>query len=362
MEKNRLLELDILRGIAILAVIGIHVTSTTLQLYGNNVLHPNIDILTNQFINQFLRFATPLFLLLSGATLTLSHLRHLLTFPLFLKKRFLRVLIPYVAWSIILGIVVYQLNIQNHLTDVIKNIFYGTADYHLYFIVLILQFYVLFPFLFSLLQKMTNVHSIRLVGSILLIQMLLLMWYMWTSRLGNAIPGDIAFRLFPFWFIYFLVGIMCGFLFESISRVISKIILWKLLVWMFLGALLLMIEIRLFMVQYFEAINFLRPSVVVYTLISGITLFRLSQSLVNVRSNFLVHLRHRLLLIGKYSFSMYLVHTLVLRWIFAIIGIQNLSIFFSLFAWLLTVLGTFSLVYGFHAIRMFVSSRSHMLY
>ncbi len=150
------LYLTSLRGYAIIAVLIIHV----LWLFGWGVFYNPTTRLTAVILDQLVRFCVPLFITISGYTLMLGYGQG--SFPLlkFFSRRILKILPLYVLWSavyIIQGAIIhgqYQSVWQifsepiNFLNLLIK----GQSYYHLYFVPLIVQLYLLFPILRLLLD------------------------------------------------------------------------------------------------------------------------------------------------------------------------------------------------------------------
>lgn len=145
-------QINVMRVFAAFCIIAIHVTSG--QLLKNSFAY---------FINQSGRFASPLFVIIAGMVLTYIELkRPSPTIVYFYKKRFMRVLLPYIAWSLI-----YMLYSARHdlygfqwghlftlLTEAFpQHLLKGSAFVHLYFILIMVQLYALFPLLYRWLRK-----------------------------------------------------------------------------------------------------------------------------------------------------------------------------------------------------------------
>ena len=106
------------------------------------------------------------FFLLSGFGLYLSHCRHPLTMGLFIKKRFSKIYIPYlgvVLFSALLSGFVpvfeqdwYALLGHVFLYKMFDDRIIGSYGYHLWFISTIIQFYLVFPALVWLKQRMSD--------------------------------------------------------------------------------------------------------------------------------------------------------------------------------------------------------------
>lgn len=86
--RQRYHSMDALRGLAILAVLMIHITSSYV---GSSY--------SAMFLNQISRFAVPTFLVLSGWGLTISG-RISVNFWKYIWKQAKKLLIPYFLWSI----------------------------------------------------------------------------------------------------------------------------------------------------------------------------------------------------------------------------------------------------------------------
>lgn len=140
-SKERLFELDLVRLAATLAVVMIHVSSTYLP--GDS---------GGYFLNQLARFAVPLFFAVSGASLLAAYGQHL-QIPAFYRGRLRKVFIPFVIWTGFYLLASYHFKLPA-LTDPAFWFDYlkylGLGIDHLYFIVIILQLYILYPLLLKI--------------------------------------------------------------------------------------------------------------------------------------------------------------------------------------------------------------------
>ncbi|CAG7631097.1 acyltransferase [Paenibacillus allorhizosphaerae] len=148
-SKPKLMELDIVRAIAILAVVAIHATSeATVQLpFGSG---PQLMYLT---INKLCNFAVPMFIMVSGLVLFYRYdgdwSRRQAGY--FYMKRIRQVLFPYVFWSFFYYLYDQWMFDRSRLHldwgEFAELLPWADASYHLYFMVIIVQFYLLFPLL-----------------------------------------------------------------------------------------------------------------------------------------------------------------------------------------------------------------------
>ncbi|WP_066636791.1 acyltransferase [Desulfolucanica intricata] len=154
--RQRLAEVNILRAIACIAVILIHVSISSVH----NLQKESLNIIVLTLILGVSKFAVPGFIFISGLTLFYNYSNKKLNYPSFLKKRLSYVLIPYVVWTIIYYIYNVKQSYYNFsLIFLLEKILRADAIYHLYFILVIVQFYILFG-LFKYILKKFNSHAI----------------------------------------------------------------------------------------------------------------------------------------------------------------------------------------------------------
>ena len=167
-KKESIDETNIIRAIACLAVIMIHITASPITTLEKGSIHSMIFIL----INRSLRFATPTFIFLSGLTLFYSYEDRIFKYITFLKKRFSGTLIAYGIWSIVYFLFYYALRYPLSPKMFIKNMLLANMSYHLYFVLIITQFYIIFPMFLSV-YKRFNSHIIlilSLIGNLLFLK------------------------------------------------------------------------------------------------------------------------------------------------------------------------------------------------
>lgn len=129
MDKERDTYFDLLRGIAIIMVVGIHT-------YGDGLLHFNL------IIRQLLNCAVPIFLAISGYFIGLKSFEEKGSYSRFLKKQITRVYFPMLFWSI--PWVLLSIKAGSDLWQTLLTAFFGGVSIF-YFITLIIQYYVLTP-------------------------------------------------------------------------------------------------------------------------------------------------------------------------------------------------------------------------
>lgn len=206
MEKKYLYEINFVRAVACLLVVMVHVSVRFYSAYDGN--H---TVLTN-YLNQISRVGTPLFAVMSGFLLYNQTLNREFNTKVFLKSRLTKIVIPFIFWSIfylvyksIFGSYTFP-NITS--ADEMKSFFnmfiLGKSHYHLYFIVLVIQFYILFLFI----RKALNFKTIILFT--------IISCYLNYTFITNKFIFDNLYieefingRSFLFeWIYYFMLGIL----------------------------------------------------------------------------------------------------------------------------------------------------------
>jgi surface polysaccharide O-acyltransferase-like enzyme len=169
-KKSKIFELDLVRAFAILAVLIIHCTAsgTMDQATGSAAQFAYITI------NKLCNFAVPVFLMISGLVLFYRYfdswqpgdaLR-------FYRKRLQFIVVPYFFWSI----AYYSYNVWMYLggaadwnwADFFDQLLWGDAEYHLYFIAMIVQFYALLPLMIVLARRFAGfARHLFLIGLVI---------------------------------------------------------------------------------------------------------------------------------------------------------------------------------------------------
>jgi surface polysaccharide O-acyltransferase-like enzyme len=196
-------QIDVLRVVAALSIVLIHVTSG--QVLADPIIFGS---------NQLARFASPLFVIVAG--MVLQHIetyRPSASLASFYRKRFLRVLVPYVIWSLVYFAynsrhLLYAFDVQAlgmKLLQVFpEQLVKGTAFVHLYFILIMVQLYALFPLMKRWLERRPG-WLLALTG----ISSLLLNTGVYLHQIGVIqLPSlYLAYVVwFPVWWFYFALG------------------------------------------------------------------------------------------------------------------------------------------------------------
>lgn len=144
MIKEKVFWADDLRAFATIAVILLHVSAPVVSRYG---VVSNRDWWLANVIDSSARFCVPVFLMLTGALI----LPRTYEIADFLKKRFSRIVLPFVFWSFVyilynlstkrLGASLDAVGLSKYILIQLKN----GASYHLWYIYMICGIYLFIP-------------------------------------------------------------------------------------------------------------------------------------------------------------------------------------------------------------------------
>lgn len=296
--NKRLISIDILRVMSILAVLLIHTTTRILEVTHYNLYAYPLTL----FLNQIARFAVPLFFLISGFVLELSAGPEINYFEYF-KRRFSKIVFPYVFWSLIYYYFIYN---QNH-DNLIRVILTGNASYQLYFIPALSIFYLAFPLLHKIYKVLASVPVLTILGSLeiwLMIQDYYIRQFAFVDPVRIAILG----------YFFFILGMVAARNKDKILEIAGRfnyflIILTTGLAFYIFGE---------GMTRYFKTYNIeafysqWRPSVLIYTLSLGAVLFYAFE-----KSRREYELLEKL---SKLSYLVFFIHVIILEVIWKLFG------------------------------------------
>lgn len=183
---------NILRALATVAVIMIHVSSPLINM---TYLKQMDNWWIGNIFSSASRFAVPLFLMLSGATL----LSKTYSLSEFYKKRVIRVFIPLVFWIFVYWVFRWAMLSPQLQPHTFKDVYRWAVDLflkegvskHLWYVYMILFLYIFIPFISKNVQKASNKNLfISLLGWIVICMLtykLNLSFYKWT--------GDYQYKL-----------------------------------------------------------------------------------------------------------------------------------------------------------------------
>ncbi len=153
-SKQRLGEIEILRGMAFAAVVLQH----SIAHYS---VAPEMAMVDGARLTLLLiaaKFAVPAFIFITGLVLFYNYDGEL-AYGSFVRKRFKDIVVPYLVWTLfytILAGTFAMKPVQEWIPTVLRYIFTGKSSYHLWYIVMIIPMYLLFPWLRKLVWKLSG--------------------------------------------------------------------------------------------------------------------------------------------------------------------------------------------------------------
>lgn len=323
-QSERVLAIDKLRVISILGVILIHTTTRILERTSYNL---NLYSST-LFLNQMARFAVPLFFIISGFVLEITY-KEGINFKTYIQKRFFKVFVPYVFWSLFYYYLIYTSNNQNLFYSILT----GSASYQLYFIPALCIYYIIFPVLHKLYKYISNPF-------ILLFLVILQIYISYQDYFIKNIQFTDSIRVSILGFSFFLLGIIGAHHGEEIINYSKKLRVLLFIAFGFVGY-------KIFkegLLGYYKTYNInsfyssWRPSVHIYTLISTLLFLPLFE---NVNFNTL----------SKNSFLVFFIHVVILEFIWKYVGnFVNPNIYFDTLLFASVTITSFLLAHLIHKI------------
>ena len=141
--EHRHLYLDLLRVIAIFAVITLHVSAPIVVSFSNI---PSNHWMIANIIDSITRFCVPVFFMISGALLLGDDRNY--QFSYLFRKRILRIFIPFLIWSFFyIFYMHFYVKPYANLFSEVFSILNHPAMYHLWFIYPLIGLYILLPLL-----------------------------------------------------------------------------------------------------------------------------------------------------------------------------------------------------------------------
>jgi surface polysaccharide O-acyltransferase-like enzyme len=303
--NNRILYLDVLRILAIFAVVILHTSSPTTYHYN----HDPFSWFIGNFFNSMTRWCVPLFIMVSGALLLSTKQDESL--GIFFKKRLNKVILPFICW-----IIIYFIYRHFHygetitLFSAIRDVLDVNVYWHLWFMYMIIGLYLATP-IFRVYIKSASRQNLFYF---------LALWF-----IASFIPV-----------INTLYDVHIHYLFRTVSSYIGFFILGYYLskydLSHFKKRLLYLLAVLSLFITYFGTFymtiqsngdldqtfyQYLRPNTI---LIAAAIFAAVKSAKIRPKHSRLI------ILLSNLSFGIYLVHPMLRNWIFEYINVQKETI------------------------------------
>jgi peptidoglycan/LPS O-acetylase OafA/YrhL len=301
MGKGKVYEFELFRAFAILAVVMIHATSQGVGLLDRQ---SKIHLIFN-FLNKISLYAVPSFIFMSGVVLFYNYYAkwQLKDIVPFYAKRLKFIVIPYLVVSLFYYLFnqrLYYGSVTFDWRHFVSLLPWAKTGYHLYFIIIILQFYVLLPLLLFLVKKFPFVQRyFTWIG----IGLFLLFYYINNHYYSFPHRTSLCFTYFAFFFLGASIGM-------NYAKALASLIKYR--VWIGVSAFLtgLGVVIPYILVDY----RHIGPQYVFDFFFYSYGVFA---SLFLLWLAYMIHQRYSKLStvlqnIGTHSFGIYLIHPALL--------------------------------------------------
>ena len=294
--------LDTLRAMAMLGVIIIHVSSPLVKMaYGKNMSYWWIGNVADSAV----RFAVPLFLMLSGVTLLVKDYK----LGEFYKRRFLRVLVPFLFWMIVYWIYRWLILLPKEQPKELQSILQWAINLflkegiskHFWYIYMIVFIYLFVPFMGKGLRKLSNNAILFLLTGWIILTFFLkstpLNIYNWSGEYFSKLLG------------YFLYS---GYL--VLGYYLSKLTINSIKIRYFTSVVFIISVMAAAVSTYYFSKSAHKLDLSMYgylsinTIIQSIAIF-LTFKDIEIKNKLLSFIQHT---ISDYSYGIYLVHILVI--------------------------------------------------
>jgi peptidoglycan/LPS O-acetylase OafA/YrhL len=213
-RRPHLYQVDVVRLLTFAAVIGVHSIAFTEQP-------------ANQAwagVLMLLQFGREVFFALTGFVLVYSAGDRPLNAWTFWRKRFPLIAVPYLAWSGIYTLFHMFGPARVHLTGqkVLWDLATGNSEYHLYFLLVSMQLYLVFPLVLRFVRRTAG----RPWPVLAIVGALNTAWFAWlqyghapTNWVGQLWPR--AYELLPTYAVYVLIGCYAALHLERVDRIMT---------------------------------------------------------------------------------------------------------------------------------------------
>jgi len=307
-RQPRIIAIDFMRIFAVLLVVLVHILTQPV-IYSM--------VLPEAFLVVF-HVSREIFLIITGLVLTYTSGKFSgWGWLKFYWRRYPLVVIPYIAWTLI-----YLFTSGTHLLPVVPflrtlfdNLQSGNASYQLYFLIVTMKLYLVFPFLYTALKALKRYHTHIVVISFIL-QLFLtaaIRYSWWFGSIHLAVwfsNPDAALLSYQF---YIFAGCIAAWHMEAITTFARTY--YKKILYAALASTIIALLSYWWQLNHgswaLQASQVFQPSLVIESLAATIALFAIGVRWADNGAKY----KKTFLLLSDVSFGIYLCHLLILSWI-----------------------------------------------
>ena len=210
---GHLWQVDILRLLTFAAVIAVHTVANT----GVSSWRVSAGLL------MLLQFGREIFFTLTAFVLVYAAAKRPIPARPFWRKRFALVLIPYVAWSAIYELIRVPTGHLWSWSHFGLDLLNGTAEYHLYFLLVTMQLYLVFPLLLKFVRRTADhAGAVLAVVSVINLAWLAVLQYVPMTSGWQAWLYARAYELLPTYAMYVLAGAYAAVHYDRIQAYVER--------------------------------------------------------------------------------------------------------------------------------------------
>ena len=229
-NRTHLYEIDVVRSITAICVVGVHMVALTLIL-----VHTPAGVLIQNAVVSVLHFTREIFVAITSFVMVNGYAKRPFSTKSFWRKRSIGVLLPYVAWSIFYEVVqgphVPPVQWTLHL---LADLLTGSASFQLYYILLTLEFYLIFPWFLSWIQRAARRPWLLLGLSFAVQLVLMIVEYRYiqgppfaSTPVGNYINVNQS-RYLPLYQFYVILGAVAALYMEDVRAFLLQYGRWTI--------------------------------------------------------------------------------------------------------------------------------------
>ncbi len=215
MQKKQYFELDFFNAIACLFVILIHVLSIGVA----DLLPSSWQMGVVYFPWKFAAYVVPGFLFTGAVKMALGFLPDKKTnYFSYIWRRIKKIYVPYVLWSLVYYLAFLKLGwVELDLGIILKYLWFGNISFAFYYVVLVMQFYLLMPLWKWLVKKVPFFMAIPSAAVLTLF-----MYHIGSFLTQFGLKFEWGDRIFPTYLFFWVLGLYVGKYYETIRDVVKK--------------------------------------------------------------------------------------------------------------------------------------------